>query len=52
MENHPLDKIRQLSYIIFCHIGTCPGVGGWGQIKIKEHLSQDEAKISAELGNK
>ena len=39
-----------VTYLVFCQFGTCPGGGGWGQIKIKDHLSPAEAEIRAELG--
>ena len=35
---------------IFGHFDTFPGVGGWGKIEIKDHLSPAKAEIGAELG--
>ena len=35
---------------IFGHFDTFPGVGGWGKIENKDHLSPAKAEIGAELG--
>ena len=36
---------------IFGLFDTFLGVGGWGKIEIKDHLSPAKAEVGADLGN-